>query len=472
MGKQIQKVKDAAIRQAIRLILRRLSRASVRDTLRLANLFEKISSPKHKYVFYRIKKALGERDPQALTILRLLNNCHKNYIDKMAMSLLANGFLIGKRKRDAFAKKGIKSPTTVLISPTMRCNLRCKGCYAANYKKQDDLPFEVIDRVITEAKQMGVIFFSMLGGEPFIRKDMFKIYRKHSDAFFQAYTNSTLIDEKVAKTLLSLGNVVPMLSLEGFEKETNSRRGVNIYQSVMRTADLLKKYKIPFGYSVVVTRKNYKTVMGDKFVDMMIKKGAFIGWYFLYMPVSGKPDLKMMPAPKQRMHLLERGKYIRKHKSIFIIDFWNDAPFVGGCIAGKEYVHITSSGDVEPCIFTHFAVDNVKTKSFKKIMQSDFFKELRKRQPHNDNLYLPCMLIDNPQVMRELHSQFKLKPTHPGAESLVNSLKPDINKYSKEVQRIYKKPWQENKHKYQRIIDRVNRDKAMLSKHQESRGCI
>ena len=53
--------------------------------------------------------------------------------------------------------------------------------------------------------------------------------------------------------------------------------------------------------------------------------------------------------------MLERGRYIRGNKPIFIIDFWNDAPYVGGCIAGKQYAHISSKGYVEPCIFTHFA---------------------------------------------------------------------------------------------------------------------
>ena len=83
--------------------------------------------------------------------------------------------------------------------------------------------------------------------------------------------------------------------------------------------------------------------MGDKFNNFMIQNGALIGWHFLFMPVNGKkPDLSLMPTPKQRQWMLQRDREIRATKPLFIIDFWNDAPYVGGCIAGKYYAHINS----------------------------------------------------------------------------------------------------------------------------------
>ena len=59
-------------------------------------------------------------------------------------------------------------PCVIVISPTMRCNLRCTGCYSAQYSQSEDLDFDVLDRLITEANSMGIYFFVLTGGEPFI----------------------------------------------------------------------------------------------------------------------------------------------------------------------------------------------------------------------------------------------------------------------------------------------------------------
>ena len=77
--------------------------------------------------------------------------------------------------------------------------------------------------------------------------------------------------------------------------------------------------------------------MSDKFIDFLIDKGAMVGWYFLYMPVGGDKDTKLMPTRSRR------GKDIRATKPFFLIDFWNDAPYVGGCIAAKYYAHIDNN---------------------------------------------------------------------------------------------------------------------------------
>lgn len=169
-----------------------------------------------------------------------------------------------------------------------------------------------------------------------------------------------------------------------------------------------------------------------------------MGWFFLYMPVGKNPDLSLMPTPEQRRAMLERDEFIRSNKPLFIIDFWNDAPYVGGCIAANKYIHINHNGDVEPCVFTHFAMDNIKDKSLNDVMNSEYFKEIRKRQPYNKNLYLPCMWIDNPEISREFKERLKIYPTHTGADDVLvkKSLKAGINEYSKKVKSIYKPIWE------------------------------
>jgi MoaA/NifB/PqqE/SkfB family radical SAM enzyme len=317
-------------------------------------------------------------------------------------------------------KEDTKVPFTILLSPSMRCNLRCSGCYAADYSKDQGLSFEEVDKIVGEARELGIHYMVILGGEPFFVDYMYKIYEKYSDVMFTPFTNGTLFNDEIADRLGKLGNVMPMFSLEGFEKETDSRRGNGVFKKVMNGMDLLKSRGIPFGVSSATTTHNMDIVSSNKFINMLIEKGSRMSWYFIYMPVGEKPNIEDMLKPEQRIELGRRIRNIRLTKPYFAIDFFNDAPYVGGCIAGKYYCHINSNGDVEPCIFAHIAVDNVKEKSLIDVFRGELFKELRTRQPYNKNMLRPCMMIDNPNVIREVAAKVNAHPTDKSAEAMLN----------------------------------------------------
>jgi MoaA/NifB/PqqE/SkfB family radical SAM enzyme len=338
----------------------------------------------------------------------------------------------------------IATPYTILISPTMRCNLQCYGCYAGNYSKDDDLPPEIVEKIIREGENIGTYFYTILGGEPFVYPNLMDIVNKHPDSIFQIFTNATLLNENIIEKFWKSRNVVPVLSLEGGLEETNERRGKGVYEKVVLAMDLLKEAGIPFGYSITLTRYNYNAVTKPEFYQWLADKGAFFGWTFLYMPVGRNDDPSLMPTPEQRA---EYGKFIRKIRGnlpIYPMDFWNDAPYVGGCIAGgRRYIHINHKGEVEPCIFAHFAVDNIKNKSLIDALSSNFFREIRKRQPFHENLLLPCMIIDSPWILREIIAKTGAHPTHPGAEDIITKFKDEIDNYAKEVRKALNPIWVE-----------------------------
>jgi MoaA/NifB/PqqE/SkfB family radical SAM enzyme len=213
-----------------------------------------------------------------------------------------------------------------------------------------------------------------------------------------------------------------MLSIEGDEATTDARRGAGTYRKLLGTMELLRKHGVLFGYSSTVTRHNWQTLLSDEFVDPLVERGAAISWHFLYMPVGGAPDMSLMPTPEQRNEFRLGIQRLRNTKAMLPVDFWGDAPWVGGCIAGKHYLHINNEGWVEPCIFTHFATDNIAETSLAAAFNSPYFREIRARQPFNHNLLMPCMLIDNPEQSREIMAACGACPTHAGAESLVTGL--------------------------------------------------
>lgn len=378
----------------------------------------------------------------------ILLNTNKNCLKKFFSNFVGNAMWYGIPKREKQGKKyKTKIPFTILMSPSMRCNLRCKGCYAANYSKKDDIPLEEVDRIVKEARDLGIYYMVILGGEPFFNDYMLDIYEKYNDVFFTPFTNGTLFNENIVNKLARLGNVMPMFSLEGFKEETDARRAPGVFDSVMKGMELLKKAGVPFGVSSATSRNNIDIVTSDKFTDMLIEKGARMIWYFMFMPVGDNPiqDMDLMLTPEQRLRLGERTRKIRTTKKMFTIDFFNDAPYVGGCIAGKYYCHINSKEDLEPCIFSHFATDNVKGKPLGEAFKTSYFKELRNRQPYNKNLLMPCPMIDNPKQIREIVKVTGAKGTHPSANLMVNDpvFMKKLDKLSEEFEPYAEKAFKE-----------------------------
>ncbi|MBN2073507.1 MAG: radical SAM protein [Actinobacteria bacterium] len=365
--------------------------------------------------------------------------------EKVVMNLINNAMIQGQPKRLEFAKKyGFNPPNLLVMSPTMSCNLKCYGCYAWQYSKKNDLPYDVCNRIIKEANDIGLYFFVITGGEPFCWEHLYDFLERHNESFFQIYTNGQLIDDKVAKKLAELGNAVPCISVEGFEKETEARRGKGTWTRIMNAMDALRENGVLFGYSVTATRSNNELVVSDEFTDLFVNKGAFIGWYFNYIPIGKEPDMELMPTPEQRDYRRKKILEIRRNKNIIVADFWNDGPLVNGCMAGgKNYLHINVNGDVEPCVFVHFAADNAKEKSLIEILTSDFFMAFKKRQPYTENHLRPCTIIDNPQVLREIVAETGAYPTHEGAETIVGCLARPLDKYAEDYKKIADKAWTE-----------------------------
>lgn len=380
-------------------------------------------------------------------MVRMFFELAPNVRRKFAENLLVNWGVMGSTIRyKVLEEEGWLPGSFAVISPTMRCNLRCEGCYAFEYTRSGELSTEEFDRIISEGKELGMYFHTISGGEPFIREDLLDLFEKHNDAFFQVYTNGTLIDEKVADRLLELGNVTPAISVEGYVEQTEHRRGPGVHEKILSAMECLNERSLLFGISATVTKYNSDIVSTDEFFDYYYEKGAKFAWMFQYIPIGRDPNVDLMPTPEQRTKLRSRVREVRATKPIFIGDFWNDGEYVGGCMAGgRLYFHVTSNGNVEPCVFCHFTVGSIREKPLREILACDFFKAIRYAQPYteNRNLYAPCMIIDNPQVLRDLVKEYGARPSHDGAQSVTEDprIVEHLDGYSKRFRELSDPDW-------------------------------
>jgi len=440
-----EKAKSYAAEKIVSEIMTLMATSSTKNIVRMMSLGERLTNdPEYHQNARTLREMFEQGHPTSILVKDVITRLSPKCREKVIRNLFINALLMGiNRRKQLLRDDGYQPPQFVVISPTMRCNLRCPGCYASEYKQDEGLPFETIDRILTEGKELGMYLSTMSGGEVLTRKDIFDIWEKHDDMYFQFYTNGTMITEKIADRLAELGNVAPMVSLEGFQEETDARRGAGTFAKIMKAFDLMKERGMVFGASVTETRENIEKIASYEFVDMCIEKGCMVLWYFQYIPIGRKPSMDVMPTPAQRDWLRRRIKEMRDARPIFIGDFWNDGPYVKGCIAGgREYLHINANGDVEPCVFCHFAVDNIKDKSLREVINSPFMKRIRSYQPYRENLLTPCMIIDAPHVLRNVVEEFHARPTCEGAEEIITKFSEELDAYAEDYARYADPAWE------------------------------
>lgn len=319
--------------------------------------------------------------------------------------------LIGYKKsgklRKEWDRKGIKVPVFLIISITSKCNLRCLGCYAAatgticNNALKKSLNIRHWQRIIKEAKELGVYGFIIAGGEPFVMSDLLKLNAENKDRLFLIFSNGTLLKKQDYENLKKLRNTAIIISIEGDRDLTDSRRGKGVYEKVIRSIQNLNKHGIINGISVTITKNNFRFWMNERNLDNLIMKGVRLGFFMEYIPVDNNTELMLTTEESKKFR--KQILYYRKNKKILLIHSPGDEEYAGGCIsAGRGFAHITPSGDLTPCPVSNIATHNLTKSSLREGLKSPLFKIIR----DNENLLepngSPCALFSHQKEVDEL----------------------------------------------------------------------
>jgi MoaA/NifB/PqqE/SkfB family radical SAM enzyme len=433
--------------QAVRGIVRLLPRISDGNLVRLVTLGKRLTNdPETLSAIERVKELLQTKGHPAKKLFRrVLGYLPADRRIRLFETLFNGAFFEGGKLRDRFeSEMGFRPPFIMILSPTLRCNLRCKGCYTLGYGMKPELSLEIADQLLIQCEALGIYFVTILGGEPLMYSHLFTLLERHPSIFFQVYSNGTLMTREKAERFADLANSIVIISIEGGEKETDSWRGTGVYRRIMEAFEHLNDARVLIGTSATVTSQNVDVISSLDFIDRMVDLGSMAQMYFLYIPVNGQADFNLLVTPEQRNHLRKHVMMIRDNRPIFVLDFWNDGPYVSGCIAGaRRYFHVNAKGDVEPCVYTHIAVDNIHDKPLAEALNSPLFRKIRLCQPHNPNHLRPCMIIDNPHVMRKLISEIQPRFTHPGAEEIYTTHKEKMDAYAEQWGKLADRIWKE-----------------------------
>ena len=420
-------------------IQRGLPDLSLGAVLKGADLVLRIPRLRNVFVHHllgRLERSYDETmtDPDLVRHQRWFGRCLQPFMDRLiaerpaaarAILRFVGTWIRDMYRRDAVQRGDRVAPCTVVIEPTDRCNLHCPGCYARSGPNGSDLPYERLVEIVEQVIDMGVTLITISGGEPFLRERadhaVTRIAERFNDRGFLVYTNGTLIDEPTARRLGEVGNVFPAISVEGFEHQTDARRGNGVYEQNRRARRLLAEAGVMTGFSATVTRLNAGAITGDDFIRLRIDEGDLFGWFFLLQPIGRSPRPDLMASAEQRAWLRDAVYRWREQElPIFLGDFWNDGHLVDGCMAGgRQYFHIYANGDISPCVFSPVACGNIFdiiAGRSRYATLSDFvqrhpvFVAYRDEQRQITDRNRPCLLIDHPEAFRRINRHAGCRP--------------------------------------------------------------
>ena len=310
------------------------------------------------------------------------------------------------RNINRFEKRQAKGkpffPAFVMISVTESCNLTCSGCWVSAGGKKSLTP-QQLNGIIVSSKKKGSYFFGILGGEPLMYKGLLDIFEKHSDCYFQLFTNGILLTEEIATRLKKIGNVTPLISIEGLKEESDARRGKNdVFDKTLAGVRACRKAKLIFGVAASICKSNYNDLVTREYIELIAKEGAHYLWYYIYRPAGADPNsanaLDKEDIISFRRFVVEQ----RKDAPLFIIEtYWDDKGNALCPAATGMSHHISPSGALEFCPPIQMAKEfvNEDGSNLAELFEnSEFLADFRKMTAESSR---GCILLEDPQKMVE-----------------------------------------------------------------------
>lgn len=305
----------------------------------------------------------------------------------------------------AFRKRlnrGELFPPFLFTALTNACNLRCKGCWIESHGAPDMLSTDDIENIIQASAKQGTYYHTLLGGEPFMYPHLWDVIERHPECYFQIITNGMFLDEENVARIKKLGNITPLLSIDGFAEQNDARRGEGTFEAAIEGCERLKKAGIIYGVATVVTGDNMDSVMTDEYVKKFIDLGAMYLWYYVFRPVGANPTPELCVDEDQMHELRHRLLKLRRRQPIILIDTYWNAQGEAVCPAARGLgFHIGPKGSVEPCPPLSLACQTIRDNDgdlVKTINESDYLKAF---QQFVNERTKGCVILEHPQALAE-----------------------------------------------------------------------
>jgi MoaA/NifB/PqqE/SkfB family radical SAM enzyme len=376
---------------------------------------------------------------------RLLRETDKRLLWKLFWNMGIKGMLSVERHKRRL-RKGQFFPPFLYVSVINSCNLRCQGCWVDVASKQEIITPQAFAKLVREARQMGNVFFGIVGGEPFMHPHLLDMLAEHPDCYFQVFTNGHFITEERARRMRQLGNVTPLISVEGSEIVSDERRGrKNVLSKTLEGVRNSIKHRVFTGVCTSLCQTNID-LLSERWIDRLIEMGVMYTWFHVYRPMGPDANPQLCLTPEQQLKARKFVVEMRAKKPIIIVDAYYDGEGRALCPAANGISHhINPWGDIEPCPIVQFTRESIHSSEAdprslrEKFLQSEFLRDFRKLAQETTR---GCIVLERPDLLKALVEKHEARDSTARGTALeeLGAMRVRTSQYNPE-QQVPEKSW-------------------------------
>ena len=289
---------------------------------------------------------------------------------------------------------------------TFKCNLKCAGCGSWQVREHNDLSSDEWLSVFRQLRSLDVV--KILGGEPFVRRDIVELLRGVRDIIdpyiLQVTTNGMLTDRVVeAIHAVAWPGLQLRISVDGSQLTHDNMRGVEgghrkVTETVRQVAALKERYGFKFGINFAVTDDSIDEL------DEMIAFASSVGADLIpgvnvspflvgtVPPEERQPEVIMISDKERALEALSDARVGTKSqlpaidhlisrwltRKTFRKQLYQEAHQFH-CRELRDLLYLLPDGNVVRCGLDHRPAGNVREKSFDQIWFGDVIAVFRKR---------------------------------------------------------------------------------------------
>jgi len=214
--------------------------------------------------------------------------------------------------------------------------------------------------------------------------------------------------------LRRLGNVTPLVSIEGREIVSDERRGKkDVYNKTLRGLDNCLRNRLLTGVATSLCQSNIDELLQESWLQELIDRGVHYVWYHTYRPVGPKMNSQLALRPDQLVKVRKFVVEMRTKMPIAMIDAYYDHQGQALCPMSTGISHhINPRGDIEPCPIIQFAVENISDSrgAFDTMKSSAFLHDFRQLSARATR---GCVVLERPDLVKELVIKHGARDTTP-----------------------------------------------------------
>lgn len=324
-----------------------------------------ITDPQVKGIITQIKAYYDTHPSIKRYVKNMIYNTNKTCLNHFLQNIAVKELWEGLSIREQMSKQyHIHVPHALVIHIGMNCSLQCRGCLC----KSDPtfaMSLTEIDRLVTEARELGIHMVVMTGGDPFINDHLVNVYEKYDDIEFIVITNGSLLNDQRCQALSKLGNVLPLVTLEGKSEEVEQSIDSTAYTQILASLDRMKSHGILFGVLTPTKHSNLKLVTSDDFILPLIRKGSRMNWYVTSSHIATAEQLSANELDELEAHV----SFIRQTRPYVTVVLESGNPFICRCVLGPLFFHYDFNGENQQLFFPQLSVKNSQNQRLIEILR-------------------------------------------------------------------------------------------------------